>query len=214
MKCPSLIRILECLHGQLPAQECSDVLRHVSFECLNCRENYRWLEESLQLASEDHSCEYAEETIRHVLSFFKDRPGNYKRPISQLFAQLIFDSFSSHQLVGLRTGFESIATATERQMLFRFEGYDIDIRFEKNEGDDDEELIGQILSSDPPMGGLPNLKTLLYKGESEIDQTQTDGRGIFKFEQVPAGNYSIKIIVPEGELNIFEIATIRSDRNS
>jgi hypothetical protein len=55
--------------------------------------------------------------------------------------------------------------------------------------------------------GLDRLSAHLLKDEAEIDHAKTDARGIFKFARVPAGIYRLRIQVPEGEINICEIAT-------
>jgi len=207
MKCPSLIKLLDCLQGRLPADDRSAVLAHLSSGCPGCRENHGWLEEVLRLASEDKSFEYPEETIQQVVSYFKTRPAASSPSLRQFFARLIFDSFTPFQMADVRSDLASSPAVAGRQMLFQAEGYDIDLRFEQADDSADEELIGQVLSGKQSPAGLDLLSAHLLKDEAEIDYVKTDARGIFKFARVPAGVYNLKIQVPEGEINICEIAT-------
>jgi hypothetical protein len=209
MECPSLISLLDCMQGQLPADERSAVLAHLSSDCPGCRDNQRWLEEVIQLASEDKSFEYSHETIQQVVSYFKTRSATSSPSLPQFIARQIFDSFASNQLVNVRSDLAGTLWVSGRQMLFHAAGYDIDLRFEQAEDSDDEELIGQILSEKQVLSGLTRLSVHLIKGETEIDIVKTDERGIFKFARVLAGVYNIKIQVPEGEIYIFEVATAR-----
>jgi len=211
MNCPSLISLLDFLQGQLPADERSAVLAHLSSGCPSCRDNQRWLEEVLRLVFEDKSFEYSEETIQQVVSNFKARSATSSPTAPQFFARLIFDSFTSNQLVDVRSDLAGTLWVSGRQMLFHAAGYDIDLRFEQAEDSDDEELIGQILSEKQLPAGFGRLSAHLIKGEAEIDNVKTDERGIFKFARVPAGVYNLKIQVPEGEINILEVATAHSD---
>ncbi len=210
MKCPSLAKLLDCLQGQLPADEHSTVLAHLSSGCPDCRENHVWLEDVLRLASEDKSFEYSEETIEQIVTYFKARPAAPSPSLRQFFARLIFDSFAPYQMADVRSDMAGGPAVSGRQMLFQAQGYDIDLRFEKAEDSADEELIGQVLFGKQSASGLDHLSAHLFKGEAEIDQVKTDARGIFKFARVPAGVYNLKIKVPEGEINICEVATART----
>src|SRR5262245_12295707 len=118
MKCPSLINLLDYFQGQLPADERSGVLAHLSSGCPDCRENQRWLEEVLHLASEDKSFEYSEKTIQQVVSYFKARAATTSPSLPQFIARLIFDSFASNRLVDVRSDLAGTLWVSGRQMLF------------------------------------------------------------------------------------------------
>jgi hypothetical protein len=207
MECPSLSNLLDCLQGQLPADERPALLAHLSSGCPGCRENQRWLEEVLQLTSEDKSFEYSEKSIQQVVFYFNAQYAKSSPSVPQFIARLIFDSFAPNQLMDVRSNLTGTLWVSGRQMLFHAAGYDIDLRFEEAEDSDDEELIGQILSEKQEPSELARLSVYLIKGEAEIDNVKTDERGIFKFARVFAGVYNLKIQVPEGEIYIFEVAT-------
>lgn len=208
MKCPSLINLLDCSQGRLPTEERAAVLAHLSSGCPDCREDQGWLAEALSLAFEDKSFEYPEETLQHVVSFFGARQEAPAPSLRQFFARLIFDNFTPYQMADVRSGWAGGPAVAGRQMLFNAEGYDIDLRFEQVEGSADAELIGQILSEKRTPMELDQRAARLLKGEAEIDYVKIDARGIFKFAPVPAGVYHLKIQVPEGEINIGEVATV------
>jgi hypothetical protein len=193
-------------------EERAAVHAHFSSGCPHCREDQSWLEEALRLASEDKLFEYPEETIQQVISYFTTRPEDPALSLRQFFARLIFDSFTPYQMADVRLDLAGGAAYAGRQMLFHAEGYDIDLRFEQAEDSTDTELIGQILSEKRTPMELDQRSARLLKGEAEIDSVKTNVRGIFRFARVQAGVYNIKIQVPEGEINIYEVAAVRASQ--
>jgi hypothetical protein len=99
----------------------------------------------MQVASQDKSFEFAPEVIDRAVSWFKEQTVQEDRPLGQILARLIFDSLMPSQLAPVRSGLlESIAPAG-RQVLYNAGEYDVDLRFERGEDTNDEDLIGQIL---------------------------------------------------------------------
>jgi hypothetical protein len=210
MKCPSLTSLLEYVREQLSADERTAVLAHISAGCPACQENQRWLSTVLHLTSEDISFEFPEETIQWAVAQFKAKSAISPSPLRQFFAQLVFDSLTPRRLADIRSDPAHEGVVSGRQMLFHAEGYDIDLRFEQVEGSELEELIGQILSEKQPPTELAPLSAQLLRDDTEIGRVQTNALGIFKFTPVPSGVYSLKIQVPEGEINILKVATARA----
>lgn len=218
MRCPFLNSLLDYARGQISAKERTEIVTHISDGCQSCQENLRWLEEALRLAAADKSYVLPEELILQVVAQFKARLAMPLSPLRQFFAQLIFDSFIPSRLAGLRSAPPGGSAVVGRQLHYQTEGYDIDLRFERPEGSEAEEMIGQVLPTGPqgpqdalrePME-LTRLSAQLLQGEVEVECAQTDARGVFRFARIQSGVYNLKLRVPEGEINIDAIATARA----
>ncbi|MGH9844441.1 MAG: hypothetical protein ACREEM_37445 [Blastocatellia bacterium] len=210
MKCPSINNLLDYVRGRLAANERDLILGHLSTGCTGCQESQRWSEEVLRLTSEDKLFQVSEETIQVLVARFNSQSTAASPSLTQFFAQLIFDSLVPRQLADVRADPAAGAGFAGRQMLFQAAGYDIDLRVEQVQDSGVGEMIGQILSrKQRPAEGV-HLFAQLLRGDVEIDRAEADARGIFKFSRVPSGVYNLKIQVPEGEINIREVASARA----
>jgi hypothetical protein len=124
-------------------------------------------------------------------------------------ARLVFDSLMPPQLADVRAE-SPTAGAAGRQMLYRVEGYDIDLRFEQTEDGEAEELIGQILPEDRPPAEMPAFTVRLRRDEVETGRAQTDARGIFKFARIPSGVYDLRIEAHGVEIHIPQTSSARA----
>ena len=207
MQCPSLNSMLGFVRDLLSVSERDAILAHLSS---GCRENHRWLEKVLQLTSEDKLFQVPEETVQHLVARFNSQPTSSSPSLAQFLAKLIFDSLTPRQLADVRSDPAAGAGFVGRQMLFQAAGYDIDLRVEQVQDSEVGEMIGQVLSrSQGPAQRIP-LSAQLLRGEVEIGRAEADARGIFKFSRVPSGVYDLKIRVPEGEINIREVASAQT----
>src|SRR5215470_4843101 len=102
MQCPSLNDLLNYIRADLTEDDRAAILAHISAGCPSCQENQRWLEEVLRLTLEDKSFAYPEEVIQKVIAEFNDRSTPTRTPLRQLFAQLIFDSWTLPRTANVR----------------------------------------------------------------------------------------------------------------
>ncbi|HWQ31551.1 MAG TPA: zf-HC2 domain-containing protein [Blastocatellia bacterium] len=207
MNCLSLASLLDYLHGHLSEAERADIAAHLAAGCPHCLENQRWLEEIQRLTAQDDSIEFPEPVIASIVAGFKRQA---RQPLRQLIAQLIFDSLFPQQLAPVRADLAGEAAPVSRQALYRAEGYDIDLRFERTGEADGEDLIGQILAGHTDRAELDGLTVQLLCDNSEASSTRTNARGIFRFTRLPAGACDLKIHVPEGEISIPQLRTTRA----
>jgi hypothetical protein len=209
MECPTLFGWLDFIQGRLSTDESTEITAHLTSGCHICIENHAWVQEVLRLAAED-KFKFSEEQIQEVLSLFSSRRGSLSRARPQYFARLVFDSFTADRAAYVRSESTESPAIADRQMLFQAHGYDIDLRIEKSDDSEDEELIGQILSKSRLPAELSNLSAWLLKGGVEIAKVKTNARGIFNFASFPAGVHMLRIEVPEGEINICDLTTARA----
>jgi hypothetical protein len=174
------------------------IASHLATGCRACTNNKQWLSEVLELTASDRSFDFAEDALQRTIALFNPGrlPGRPK--LRQIIAQLIFDSFWQPPLAEVREGVPGLAQS--RQLLFRAEGYDIDVRFELAEGGQTDELLGQILPTRAVAHTLASLPVQLWQTNVLHAEARTNARGIFKFKQVHQGRYTLKLAAPEGEI--------------
>ncbi len=210
MKCPTLDELFDSLNGQLPSHIRTEVDSHLEAGCIDCQEQRDLLMTSLQTASEDKSFEFAPETISRAVNYFKAQTVEEKRPLGQILARLIFDSLMPSQLAPVRAGLlESIAPAG-RQVLYNAGNYDVDLRFERGEDTNDEDLIGQILPGNSLPSDIDGVAVRLLQGEIEVAHAHANKRGVFIFLRIASGIYELRIRVPDGEITINRVATAQA----
>lgn len=220
MRCPSLQSLLEYVRAQLAVNERiavnerTEIASHLAAGCRSCQENLRWLEEAVGLAAADQSYALPEELILQVVAQFRVQPVTSSSPVRQFLAQLIFDSFILRPLAEVRALPTGSSAVAGRQLHYQTEDYDIDLRFERPEGSETEDVIGQILTrrrqvsqAEPPE--TVRLSVRLLREEDEVESAQTDARGVFRFARIPSGVYNLRVRVPEGEINLDAVATSR-----
>jgi hypothetical protein len=209
MGCPSLNELFDFARERIAPPEREAVEAHLSTGCSRCKENYGWLAEVLRLTAEDRSFDFPEEVIMSVAAWMRPQPTATRTPLRQLVAQLVFDSLMSRQFADVR-GELTTAGATGRQMLYHVEGYDVDLRFERTEDGEVEELIGQILAQGPAEAGMGELTVRLLRDQVEVGRTRTHAGGIFKFAPIPSGVYDLRIEVSGLEIIVSQAGSARA----
>lgn len=208
MGCPDLNTLADFAHGLLPDPARSEIASHLTNGCPMCQEHQTWLMTVANLTATDHSFDFPEWVIRRIVTQFEAAAVTPLAQLRQFVARLVFDSFAAHSLSEVRS--EAVSLANGRQVLYQAEGYDIDLRFEPAETGEQEELIGQVLSQQPPGTEIAPFSIQLLQDGNTINQTVTNSRGIFKLTQIASGAYDLKISVPEGEINISPLTTARA----
>jgi len=210
MKCPTLDELFDSLNGQLPPHVRAEVDSHLEAGCLDCQEQHELLTTTLQVASDDKSFEFSPEAISRAVSYFKEQTVEDTKPLGQILARLIFDSLMPSQLAPVRSGLlESIAPAG-RQVLYNAGSYDVDLRFERGEDTNDEDLIGQILPDNRLPSNIDGMAVQLLQDEIEVAHAHANKRGVFIFLRIASGIYELKIRVPDGEITINRVQTAQA----
>jgi hypothetical protein len=190
---------LDFIGGRMAKDEESFWQRHLE-TCNQCTEDvglWRQLETDLKRS---HLKSISYEVLNKVTGFFPYRRDESHSSLRSVIATLIFDSFRQPALAGARG-----SAASARQLVMRAEEFDIHI---KVWGDpDSRQILGQLL----PRNGQNFLRVarfhLLRNGE-RVESTAVDEIGEFHFTDVPEGDLSLQIDLPNltviGALNIRE----------
>jgi hypothetical protein len=212
MKCPSIDNLLDFISTRAAESRRLEIQTHISAGCPHCQENSRWLSDVLSQKVDDKSFDAPDDLIQWLVAQFRVQSAALRPTPSRLrrfIADLVFDSISTPRLVGVRSGWPGAEALRPRQMLYHAEGYDIDLRLERNRGADTAEIVGQILPERKLAGPSNPFTIRLMKDENEVGRTLTDPSGMFVFARVPAGSFDLKIESPEGEIQISQISTAR-----
>lgn len=207
MKCPSLNTILDYLSKQLSAEERQAVDSHLEGGCLECREQRELLATALGAAAEDKSFEFPPEAIARAVDWFKEKSVDKGTPFGEFLAHLIFDSLMPSRLAPVRSGLIETSAPAGRQVLYKAGSYDVDLRFERGEDTEAEDLIGQILTGDRLPTEIEGVAVRLLQDEIEVAHAHANSRGVFIFLRIASGIYELRILVPEGEITINRVAS-------
>lgn len=97
-------------------------------------------------------------------------------------AELVFDSFLTSQLAGVR----SVAGVGSRQLLYRAGEVMIDVRFETNDESERFALTGQVFRDQGSKVGITRVPISLISGKNELARTSTNQFGEFHLEHESA----------------------------
>jgi hypothetical protein len=203
--CINLEKLVDYLRVKDEGAARQPIASHLATGCRTCTDNQQWLAEVLGLTATDQSFDFPEAPLQRTLAIFNPRRQKSTPKLREIVAQLVFDSFWQPQPVQMRVG--APAFAHSRQLLFRAEGYDIDIRFELAETGQTDELMGQVLPTRTVPHALASLPVQLWQTDILQAEAQTNARGIFKFKQVNQGRYTLKLTAPEGVICLDPLET-------
>jgi hypothetical protein len=171
----------------------------------------QWLEQVTGTALSDRSFDYAEEHIQGLVMWFKAQRALASRTLHKLTAELIFDSLNPARLASVRAEIvNTVPPASGRQLLYRADGYDIDLRFEAREDQISEDLIGQVLAQSSSFSEATVVLTRAHSETRSHRITQTDAQGLFRFGRLPSGMYDLTIRVAEDEIKLPGVMTAYS----
>lgn len=209
MNCPSLDQLIDYLRGQLSSSEKNVVQTHLATGCQHCDAEFAWLTETLQLTRSDDSFDFSEDHLRWAVNLFKSQTAARETSIQRWLGRLIFDSFRAQPLAATRSDLMTERTVSGRQMLYKADAWDVDLRFEREGNTDTETLIGQVLS-EQNLSAPAAFTVRLMQGNEETASTFTNASGMFRFTHLSTGSYDLLIRVPEGEIQISEISSGQS----
>jgi len=176
--------LLNYLEDRLPAQERSKVELHLAEPCWRCGRHLALLRTVLDSVAGDRTVAPPPAVLKRAVDIGRSQRKIPKpSPWMRVVAALSFDS---------RLQLSSAATrgATRvRQMLFSTEQVDIDLQIKPGGGDND--LLGQMLSTEHSGEAVLTLVSLQSSTGDVLRATETDTHGQFAFRQVPFGVYDL-----------------------
>lgn len=194
--------IISLVVGELDPAAAARLQTHLAAGCDRCQANLAWAERVIGRMKADTSEVPPLEGLRRARSIFRDHLAARRAPgpglLQRLATTLLFDGRQQLAMAGVRG-----ADATRYKLLFSTEIADIDLHIER-EADDRWWLMGQVMphALDVDVNALP---VQLLSTDREIGAVMTNALGEFKFTGIPAGTYSLTLLMTMGEIELSPI---------
>jgi hypothetical protein len=197
MRHPTVETLIAHIEGDPASSRGTGIENHLK-TCDACRRKTAEFRDLLGLLEADRADEPPAESLDWALDLFQPVRGfgeGSRGPLGRI-ARRVFDSLEHAAPAGVRAG----AGALARQLLYRTEGVDIDLRIEPT----DEEhisLVGQVLSDSPT--AIQARSVVLASSTGASYDTLTNPVGEFSFDSVPKNTYHLLVDLPDGEVTLF-----------
>jgi hypothetical protein len=176
--------LLNYLENQLSAEERSKAELHLAEPCWHCGRRLALLRTVLHSVAGDRTVAPPPAILKRAVDIGHSRRERPTRsPWMRVIAALSFDSRLQLSAAATR------GAKRVRQMLFTTDQVDIDLQVTPGRADND--LIGQMLSSERSGEVTPAFVSLQSRTGELVRATETDTRGQFAFRQVPFGVYDL-----------------------
>jgi len=156
--------------------------------CDKCAKDVLQLQQLTKALKRPHLTSASKRDLDSVLHLFSPPKQEEPSTLRSLIAAIVFDSSLQPATSGIRGGPEET-----RQVIMRTEEFDIHIRI-WNDGER-WKMLGQLLPRQGDEFAQP-ARFHLLRGASRLETTITDESGEFYFAQVPEGEFSLQIDLP------------------
>src|SRR5277367_1658897 len=150
---------------------------HLETGCRACSKEFSMWQRLQQVARRESAYAPSDGAVRTVNATFVNRSAGRLRQAKAEVASLLFDSFRSPLLAGVRS-----AGSASQQLLYGVGDYRIDVRIEPQMDSEKVVLIGQVLNSADPDERLSALPVSLLKGDKKLFESVTSEFGEFQIE--------------------------------
>ncbi len=183
----SFLKLADLVEGRLPAGECEEVMAHLAV-CIRCANEMAQIENIIKLMETDKSENAPPYLVSRVMQIFRSKLGTQHRA----FAIPRFDSKGLSPAFGVRSG-----DPHARQLLFRAETYDIDLRIE---ADGPVWVIsGQVL------GGGVEYGRVNLQSATETKSTILNEQSEFTLPPTKPDHYKLVFYLPNIEIEVGEL---------
>jgi anti-sigma factor RsiW len=173
----------------LPADRLSRMQAHLESGCARCAERHALWETVHRTGSRLSEQEPPREALEAAKAIFAHTQAP-REPFLIQVARLLFDSFASAPLAGVRSG-----SSTARHLLYQAESWTIDLRLDTEPGRKTM-IEGQVLDSAAEDGVAAHHDIVLVRGDEELARTSTNDFGEFQLATGRAGDLEIQLEIP------------------
>ena len=171
---------------------------HLETGCRACSKEFSMWQRLQQLARRESSYAPSNGAVRTVNATFVNRSAGRLRQAKAEVASLLFDSFRSPLLAGVRS-----AGSASQQLLYGVGDYRIDVRIEPQMDSEKVVLIGQVLNSADPDERLSAAPVTLLKGRKILAESVTSEFGEFQIECELQGSLRLVVLLHgRGEVSL------------
>ena len=184
----SLEILADIADNRVAGVELESAMVHVS-ACSECDDTLRRLQHVIVMMRTDTADDVPDDLLRTALNSFQP---DKQSPVRRIIAILTFDSRNAGSAFGLR----SIRTAS-RQLLYSAQETDLDLRISVQNAEC--VLTGQIIREGCTGGSVE------ISGKSGSAAAVLNELCEFTLPPIPVGNYSLKVRMPDVEIEIPEL---------
>jgi hypothetical protein len=167
---------------------------HLQTGCTACSKELCMWQRLQQVARGESVYAPPEGTVRTVNATFANRSAGKLRHAKSEVATLLFDSFRSPLLAGVRS-----AESTSQQLLYGVGDYRIDVRIEPQMDSEKVVLIGQVLNSADPDERLAAAPVSLFTGRKMLAESVTSEFGEFQIECELEESFRLVVLLSDGK---------------
>jgi len=189
----SLEKWVDFARNVIHEDEKTEMQSHLESGCSQCSKELNLWRRLHQVAQRESSYEPSGGAVRTMNAAFANRRTVRTRNAKSGVATLLFDSFRSPALAGMRA-----SGSVARQLLYSANSYRIDIRIEPQTDSEKVLLVGQILNSSDPSERLSRVQVALVKGRRVLSQSVTTLFGEFQMECALDGGFRLMVNLPGG----------------
>jgi hypothetical protein len=181
-------------------QDAAAMKSHLLSGCDSCAKEQTAWSKLATFAKSEAQYEPPVDAVNRAIALMQTpKTSSQKVPRLREIAELVFDSFLTPQLAGVR----SSAAIGGRQLLYRAGEVMIDVRFEASEETERFALTGQVFRDQGSKVGMTRVPISLISGKNELARTSTNQFGEFYLEHESADkNLQVSLEV-NSEKNVF-----------
>jgi hypothetical protein len=189
----SLEKWVDFARNVIAEDEKVEMQSHLQTGCAQCSKELRMWQRLQQIARREQTYVPSAGAVRTVNAAFLNRPAGRVEDAKSEVASLLFDSFRSPLLAGVRS-----AESASQQLLYGAGDYRIDVRIEPQMDSEKVVLIGQVLNSANPDERLSALPVNLLKGRKILAESVTSRFGEFQIECGLQECFRLTVLLPGG----------------
>jgi len=186
---------LDYLRGFAPPPEMAAMEAHLESDCARCWQTVSLLGKLERATRRDREYDVPAESTHLARAAFACADLAQPAGLSTMAARLVFDSFASPALVGIRA--LRGAERQQRRVLYEAGDYCVDVSSQPVVGSPDVTLIGQVTSRQMPSQTLGGLTVELLSAEGLAASTLSNPQGEFCLHYRPRENMRLRVRVNE-----------------
>jgi hypothetical protein len=172
---------IDYVRNLVSPQDAAAMTNHLKSGCESCEKEKATWTKMAAFAKTEAQYEPPENVVNMAKALVQ-APKREKALRIREIAELVFDSFLTPQLAGVR----SAAGVGSRQLLYRAGEVMIDVRFEANDESERFALTGQVFRDQGSKVGITRVPISLISGKNELARTSTNQFGEFYLEHESA----------------------------
>ncbi len=186
---------MDFIEGHLPEEARGQVAVHLASPCPVCQAELESIKDLIGLFRGERLSEPSRAVVDRAIRLYRrvhERPRADDR--LRWIARPVFDSRLMPGAAAAR------GSRNERQVLYRAEGFEVDLQISPETGEKAMRLMGQVMTVDDDPSQVGERQVRLVQEEGAAVTATTDELGTFAFRAIPPGDYELWIDLAGAEV--------------